>query len=155
MSPTPPRRRPDALSTLLRHARRSGDYSQLTEAIPYARFLGVVLESDGQGLLCRMRYSPRLIGNPLLPALHGGTLGGLLELAAAFEVMVHTDTEHVPKPVTLTVDYLRSGRPQDTLARASITRQGRSVVNVRVEAWQDERQRPIAAAHAIFLLVGG
>ena len=58
----------------------------------------------------------------------------------------------VPKIITITVDYLRSGRPVDTLARAVLTKQGRRVVNVAVEAWQDDRSRPIASANAHFLV---
>ena len=52
----------------------------------------------------------------------------------------------------LTVEYLRSGRPVDTFARGVPTRQGRRVANVRVEAWQDDRSRPIAVASAHFLV---
>ena len=58
----------------------------------------------------------------------------------------------LPKIVTITIDYLRSGRPLDTFAKASITRQGRRVVNVTAEAWQEDRTRPIARGNAIFLI---
>jgi acyl-coenzyme A thioesterase PaaI-like protein len=40
----------------------------------------------------------------------------------------------------------------DTYGRAEITKQGRRVATVRAEAWQDDRSRPIAAAHGHFLL---
>ena len=65
---------------------------------------------------------------------------------------MRAETIVLPKTITLTVDYLRSGRPVDTHARAFVTRQGRRVTNVRVEAWQDDRGKPIATAHAIFLV---
>ena len=137
---------------LLRDARASGDYAPLTAAIPYARFLGLGLRQVDGELLCHMPFQEMLIGNSALPALHGGTLGALLESAAIFGLMVQADTDHVPKIISLTVDYLRSGRAQDTFARAIITRAGRRVANVRVEAWQEDRTRPIAAAHVLFLL---
>jgi uncharacterized protein (TIGR00369 family) len=137
---------------LLRQARASGDYAPLTAAIPYARFLGLQLQQVNGELLCHMPYQDMLIGNSALPALHGGTLGALLESAAIFELMAQADTDHVPKIISLTVDYLRSGKAQDTYARAVITRAGRRVANVRVEAWQEDRARPIAAAHVLFLL---
>jgi acyl-coenzyme A thioesterase PaaI-like protein len=54
--------------------------------------------------------------------------------------------------VTITVDFLRSGRPVDTFATGVFTRQGRRVVNMSVEAWQEDRSRPIARANAIFLV---
>jgi acyl-coenzyme A thioesterase PaaI-like protein len=50
------------------------------------------------------------------------------------------------------VDYLRTGRAVDTYAKGTITKHGRRVANVRVDAWQDDRDRPIASAHAHFLL---
>jgi acyl-coenzyme A thioesterase PaaI-like protein len=59
----------------------------------------------------------------------------------------------LPKTITFTVDYLRSGAPIDTHARGIVTRHGRRVANVRVEAWQDDRTRPIASAHAHFLVM--
>jgi len=47
---------------------------------------------------------------------------------------------------------LRSGKPVATYGRAIVTRQGRRVANVRAEIWQDEKTRPIAAAHGHYLL---
>ncbi|WP_426756170.1 PaaI family thioesterase [Myxococcus sp. Y35] len=143
---------PSPLAELVRQVRKSREYKRLTDAIPYTRFMGIGVENLAGEMLCRMTYSPRNIGNSLIPALHGGTLGALLESAAVFELLLQTNTERVPKVISLTVDFLRSGKPQDTFAKALITRQGRRVANVRVEAWQDDRTRPIASAHALFLL---
>ena len=57
-----------------------------------------------------------------------------------------------PKTIDFTIDYLRSGRARDAYARAEVQKAGRRVANVRVEAWQDARDRPIAAAHGHFLM---
>ena len=65
----------------------------------------------GDELITTMRYADHLIGNPALPALHGGTLGALLESAAIFELLWRAETIVLPKTITLTVDYLRSGAP--------------------------------------------
>jgi hypothetical protein len=40
--------------------------------IPYAGFLGVRAELKGDELTLILPYSEHLVGNPLLPALHGG-----------------------------------------------------------------------------------
>lgn len=141
-----------ALAELVHHVRKTREYGQLTDAIPYTRFMGIGVENLAGEMLCRMRFTPKLIGNSFIPALHGGTLGALLESSAIFELLLQTETPRVPKVISLTVDFLRSGKAQDTFARAFITRQGRRVANVRVEAWQDDRTRPIASAHALFLL---
>jgi acyl-coenzyme A thioesterase PaaI-like protein len=104
-------------------------------------------------LISTMRYADHLIGNPTIPALHGGTLGALLESAAIFELLWASETVVLPKTITFTVDYLRSGAPVDTHARGIVIRHGRRVANVRVEAWQEDRARPIATAHAHFLVM--
>ena len=151
MESTPPGTSP-RIAELLRQVRQSGDYRRLTDVIPYTRFLGIGVENTTGEVLCRMRYAPMLIGNSSIPALHGGTLGALMESAAIFELLLRTQEERVPKIITITVDFLRSGKPQDTLAKASITRLGRRVANLQVQAWQEERGKPIASANALFLL---
>lgn len=134
-------------------AKAAGDYRALLDAIPYARFLGLTAGPQGDELVTTMRFGEHLIGNPALPALHGGTLGALLESAAIFELLWHAETIVLPKTITLTVDYLRSGGPVDTHARGIVTRHGRRVANVRMEAWQEDRAKPVATAHAIFLVM--
>ena len=96
--------------------------------------------------------SESLIGNTFLPAIHGGTLGALLEMAAIFHLIWETEAETVPKIVNITIDYLRSAGPRDVIASAKVTKQGRRMVNVFAEAWQDDRSRPVASASAHFLI---
>ena len=96
--------------------RKSGDVARLAEAIPYARWMRIAPENGTGELLTRMRYHDDLIGNTFLPAIHGGTLGAMLEMAAIFHLLWETETETVPKIVNITVDYLRSARPVDVIA---------------------------------------
>lgn len=131
----------------------------LFDAIPYARFLGLKLELAGDEMTAIMPFAPALIGNPALPAIHGGVLGAMMEMTAIAQVSIarmEDDAEavHLPRPINVTVEYLRSGRPVDTFARASIRRMGRRIANVHVEAWQEARAAPIAALRAHFLLRG-
>jgi uncharacterized protein (TIGR00369 family) len=134
-------------------ARAANDLDALVDLIPYARWLGLRLdELDGE-LVVTMKFSEHLIGNPALPALHGGTLGALLESAAIFELLWRSETVVLPKTITVTVDFLRSAGPHDTHARGVVTRHGKRVANVRIEAWQDDRARPVASAHAAFLVM--
>ncbi|MBX3446080.1 MAG: PaaI family thioesterase [Parvibaculaceae bacterium] len=128
------------------------DINSLMQAIPYARFLGITVDQRGNEITTVMRFSERLIGNPVLPALHGGTIGAFLETTAIAQLAFEIGGDALPKPIGLTIDYLRSGRPVDTYGRAVITKQGRRVATVHAEAWQDDRSRPIAAAHGHFLL---
>lgn len=134
-------------------ARRARDDVQgFLDAIPYARFLGIVAEPCDDGLLLRLRFGDHLVGNTRLPALHGGAIGAFLETVALVKLVLETEGQALPKTIDITVNYLRSGRACDTSARATITKLGRRVANVSAEAWQDDPSRPIASANGHFLI---
>jgi uncharacterized protein (TIGR00369 family) len=142
----------DVPTDWLEQLRKSGRFDRLIEAIPYARHLGLSVAIVDGDPITTMNGADRLIGNPVLPALHGGTVGALLESAAIFKLLWEIESIAVPKTINITVDYLRSARVVDTHARATITKHGRRVANVQVRAWQGAEDKPIAAAHAHFLL---
>ncbi len=141
------------LLDIIREMRRTGDCKALTDVIPYARFMGITADVSSGELIGKLTYSDMLIGNSSLPALHGGTLSALLESTAIFEILWQAETIVLPKTITLTVEFVRSAKPLDTFAHAIIARRGRRVANVRVEAWQDDRSRPITIAYAHFLII--
>ena len=136
----------------LAEAKRTGDYQALYDAVPYSRFLGLSARVDNGELITTLTFAPHLVGNPALPAVHGGATGALLESAAIFELFWRAETIVLPKTITITIDFLRSAQALDTHARGTITRHGRRVANVRVEAWQRDRAQLVATAHAIFLV---
>lgn len=125
---------------------------KMLDRMSYGQFLGVECEQDGDAVTSIMRFDPKLIGNPSLPALHGGSIGAFLETAALLQLGAQFGQARPPKPIGLTINYLRSGRPVDTYARCRITKEGRRVVAVMVEAWQDSQDKPIASAYGHFLL---
>ncbi len=122
--------------------------------IPYVAHLGVHAELHGDEMTAVLPYSEHLIGNPMLPALHGGVIGGFMELTAVIQLSLQSG-DGAPKPIDVTVEYLRSGRPRDTFARAEVKKVGRRIANVQVEAWQEARAKPIAALRGHFLLGAG
>jgi uncharacterized protein (TIGR00369 family) len=135
-------------------ARKSGDYQSVIDSIPYMRFLGLTVSADDNGPVVTMPGSDHIIGNPVLPAIHGGVVGAFLESTAIMHLIWARESQQVPKIVNLTIDYLRSARVIDTHAQATITKHGRRIANIRIEAWQGDREKPVAAAHAHFLLPG-
>ncbi|MBW8302933.1 MAG: PaaI family thioesterase [Brevundimonas sp.] len=126
--------------------------SALLDRLPYARFLGLESEQDGDVLTVTMPFAERLIGNPMLPALHGGATAALLELTAVAQVALVWPRLRLPRPINVTVAYLRSGRPVDVHARARISKAGRRVAHVLAEAWQEDESQPIASLTAHFLV---
>lgn len=126
--------------------------SDLLQRLPYARFLGLEGRIEEEVLTVVMPFADKLIGNPMLPALHGGSTAALLEMTAIAQVALAYPRLRLPRPINVTVSYLRSGRPVDVVARARISRAGRRVAHVVAEAWQDDPEQPIATLVANFLL---
>lgn len=137
---------------LISAARRSGDCGPLTAIIPFAGWMGITMEIVDDHLRGHLAYSDMLVGNPTIPALHGGTLGALLESTAIFEILWASESIVLPKTINLSIDYVRSAKAEDVHARGIITKLGRRVANVRAEAWQRDPEKPVAIAHAHFLL---
>jgi acyl-coenzyme A thioesterase PaaI-like protein len=145
--------------------RREGLLRSLVEGVPYISFLGVRFDRRGDELTSVLPFSESLIGNPRLPALHGGATAAFLEITALIELAWSTLWDGVeaegtlpegplklPKTIDFTVDYLRSGLPRDAYARARVNRSGRRYASVHVEAWQDNRSRLFAQATGHFLM---
>jgi len=143
------------LADLVAEARATRDFSSLVRAIPFATFLGMELVEEGRELRGVVRYAPHLIGNPAVPALHGGSLGALLESIAIFAILMDAERPQTLKTISITVDYLRSARPIDTFVRAEVVRHGRRVATVRSVAWQDDPSKPVATANVQLLLARG
>ncbi len=148
---TEPSTRPP-FSERIAAAKAAGEFARLIDDVAFARMLGLSLVFAGEELHGRLAYAPRNIGNTALPALHGGTIAALCESTAIFELLWQQEAQVLPKVVSITIEYLRSGKPVETWAHARITRAGRRVANLHVEAWQDDRARPIATATAMLLL---
>ena len=116
---------------------------------PFARCLGIRIGEDDTLV---MPFSPKIIGNPVLPAIHGGMTGAFLETTAIVGVTRELGVDAAPKPIGLTINYLRSGRALDSFAKVSIVKQGRRVVAFEAQAWQDDPAKPIASAFGHFML---
>jgi len=149
--------------------RRDAALRALVSGVPYIRFLGIEFDRRGDEITATLPFDERLIGNPMLPALHGGVTAAFLEVTAIVELSWATLWEDVesgridlsapepalprlPKTIDFTVDYLRSGLPRDAYARARVNRSGRRYASVHVEAWQDNRTRLYAQATGHFLM---
>jgi len=141
--------------------RRDGALRQLVDGVPYIRFLGIRFDRRGDELTALLPYHDALIGNPGLPALHGGVTAAFLEVAAIIELAWSVQWPAMeagegmgplPKTIDVTVDFLRTGLPRDAYARARVVRSGRRYASVQVEAWQDNRARPFAQATGHFLM---
>jgi hypothetical protein len=83
--------------TRLEQAHARGDYEALLDLIPYAKLIGIECTRQGDELLFRLPANKDNIGNPILPALHGGVIAGFMELSAALHLLEFTGAPGVPK----------------------------------------------------------
>jgi uncharacterized protein (TIGR00369 family) len=120
---------------------------------PYADLLGIRAErTTGGRLLLVMPFGDHLIGRP--DFLHGGTIAGLLEMAAFAQLHEELGVDRPRiKPINVTVDFMRGGRDKPTRSRGTVTRLGTRVANVETTAWQDDPAKPIAAARMNYLIL--
>lgn len=128
------------------------DLQAAVAAIPYAQFLGIDCREENGEPLFVLPYRDENVGNILLPAIHGGVIGGFLENAAVLHLMWAREAQGIPKIIDFSIDYLRSAGAQDLYARCEIVRQGKRVANVLLSAWQGDPARPVASARAHYLL---
>ncbi|TDP81225.1 acyl-coenzyme A thioesterase PaaI-like protein [Aquabacterium commune] len=121
---------------------------------PYVDFLNVHQQPQiDAGPVFRMPYKPELIGNPVLPALHGGILAGFGETAMILHLLAtNPGMAGIPRSVDFAIAYMRSAKPIDTFAQSTTVRQGNRVALVMVSLWQDDPQRPVVQARGHFLM---
>lgn len=122
--------------------------SEENSLTPYARALGIRLERIEEGVpVLSVEFADAVQGRP--GALHGGAISGLLETAGYALLkgaLADAGRSVAMKPINLTVQFLASGKPRPTFARARIVKLGRRTANLSIEAWQDDPARPIASA---------
>ena len=142
----------EAVNVVLESARKDASPQQILDFIPYSSFIGAQAKMDGEQVLYWLEKRASNIGNPSLPAIHGGVIGGFLELSAAVEILYTLNVGTVPKVVDFSLDYLRPGRYKTIYASCTVLRQGKKVVNVTASAWQDSPDKLIATARCHFLV---
>jgi uncharacterized protein (TIGR00369 family) len=140
------------LQSALILARSTSSPQDIVDLIPYSRFIGAQAKGAESGVLYWLDRRPSNIGNPTLPAIHGGVIGGFLELAASIELLYSSEVSGIPKVIDFSLDYLRPGRYKTIYASCTVLRQGKKLVNVAATAWQDDFSKPIATARCHFLL---
>lgn len=124
----------------------------LMEYSPYAKLIGMQPKLENGELYFFLPFQPHNIGNDQLPALHGGLIGGFMEMAALMHMLCIRESNNVPRTIDFSIDYLRPGLAKDMMASCSVTKHGKQVANVQITAWQDSRDKPVAVARTHLLL---
>ena len=120
--------------------------------VPIVQTLGMHCDIKGDDMVGVLPFQKKLIGNFTIKALHGGAIGTFLEMTAMAQLFLVSESERPARTINITVDYLRQGKAQDLYARATVVKLGRRMASVRAEAWQAERDKPVAALLGHFLV---
>ena len=131
---------------------RGARLEQILAGVPIVQTLGMRCDIKGDDMTAVLPFQDKLIGNFTIKALHGGAIGTFLEMTAMAQLFLDSDVERPARTINITVDYLRQGRAEDLYARARVIKLGRRMASVTAEAWQSEKDKPVAALHGHFLL---
>jgi len=145
------------MSRTMQQARQTalatGDFAPLIAQVPYVAFLGMQLALHDGRPRASLPFRDNLIGNRVLPAVHGGVTAAFMECAAMLHLLYQLDSARLPKSVDFAIDYLLPARAETLYAECEIGRAGSRVAQIGIRCWQSASDRPVAIARAHFLLM--
>ncbi len=126
--------------------------AQMFEGTHFVRHLGMRFVSVEAGVVVmEMPFQEVLIGNPILPALHGGAISSLLDTVGGACVWSSLEVEDRVATLDLRVECLRPGRPETLMARGELIRLGNRVGISDLRAYHPGREdRPVALARGVY-----
>ena len=116
---------------------------------PFHTWLGVTAVEAGAGrAVLRLPPNPEFVGNPFVPAVHGGIVAALIDLAGGAALFV--DLRFPTPTIDMRVDYLRPAiAGKALLAEARVKSLGKTVAFVDIEV-KDEDHRVVATGRCVY-----
>lgn len=121
-------------------------------AIPFNKLLGLRCLEVADGLArVELPFRPELVGNPEIPALHGGAISSTLDTTGGLAVWSQAGPDDRVSTIDLRVDFLRPGRGESVIALAEVVRVGNRVGVAELRAFHPGAEdRPIAAGRGVY-----
>ncbi len=120
--------------------------------IPFNQHLGLrcLLIEDGF-VRVELPFRKEHVGNPEIPALHGGAISSTLDTTGGLAVWSRLRPHDRVSTIDLRVDYLRPGRGEPMIAVARVVRIGNRVGVAELRAFHpDAEDKPIAAGMGVY-----
>lgn len=131
---------------------------ELTEEfIPFNKWLGMKVEHMERGrLTVSIPWRAELVGDPTVPAMHGGIIGAVADAAGGIAIWTTFDNPATRlSTVDLRIDYLRPGKAERLIAAATVIRTGARLGWADVRLYHPGREAdPIAAARGVYAIKG-
>ncbi len=127
------------------------------EHVPFHRFLGISFAELGEGhAIVELPFRNDLIGNPALPALHGGVISALLDTCGGAAVWSKVGSDDTVSTVDIRVDYLRPARAATLFGTGRVVRLGNRVGVAELRAYHAaEEDKPVAIGTGVYNLRRG
>lgn len=122
------------------------------EYIPFNRLLGMRCLEIGDGVVrVELPFRPELVGNPEIPALHGGAISSTMDTTGGLAVWAQARPMDRVSTIDLRVDYLRPGRAESLIVVARVVRLGNRVGVAELRAFHPGAEdRPVAAGMGVY-----
>lgn len=116
---------------------------------PFHRWLGVTVDEATSGrAVLRIPPNKEFVGNPFIPAVHGGIVAALIDLAGGAALFV--DLRFPTPTIDMRVDYLRPAYAgKALLADARVKSLGKTVAFVDIDV-TDEDGRLVATGRCAY-----
>jgi len=127
---------------------------QVLMASPHAAAIGMeVVSIDPAEAVLRVRFRPDLVGDPDTGVIAGGVVTALLDHTCGQSVMSALESYQPIATLDLRIDYMRPAGPGlDIFCHAHCYKVTRSVAFVRAQAYDLDREDPVATAQAAFMI---
>lgn len=119
----------------------------MEEFVPFNRYLGIkVVEAEKGRARLTLPFRPEFVGDPLRPALHGGVVSTMADVAGGVAMWTGA-LDHRARVATidLRVDYLRPARLLRLDVEAVVVRQGNRVGVVDMKLFHPDHHDEVVA----------
>ncbi len=121
------------------------------QGIPFNRWLGIeIVEFGGGEARLRIPFRDELIGDPFRPAIHGGVIATLVDMAGGAAVFTKVALGDRLSTIDLRVDYLRPAGKAALEAHARVIRIGNRVAVARVHVEGNDPREEVAQGVCVF-----
>ncbi|MBM4343749.1 MAG: hotdog fold thioesterase [Deltaproteobacteria bacterium] len=119
--------------------------------VPFHAVVGLRVEraERGQARLV-VPFRAELLGDAARPAIHGGVLATMIDVAGGAAVMSEIGEHDRTSTIDMRVDYLRPGEKLDLFADARIVRMGARVAVAAAVVHHGDAARPVAEGRLVF-----
>lgn len=117
---------------------------------PFTSWLGLQVHAAPAGLEAVLPFEEKNVGNPFIRSLHGGIVSAALECGGGLLAAYLDELDRIQRPASISISYLRSTADRDLNIQVLPIKEGRRLLFLTAQAWQDDDTKPVASAMMTF-----